>query len=140
VSLAFDIFKDKQAFRLGRARADDPGAEVQPVPSRPFTRAGGSGVRFCAISRIPSHTGEGEREIEEDDLTTAFYEKRRDRSRPPDARAVRALAADEAALRRRVQGALSGVRDEPEQEHVRLASRLWETRGLAALRELRTKN
>ena len=28
----------------------------------------------CATSRTRSNTGEGEREIEEDDLTTAFYE------------------------------------------------------------------
>ena len=28
----------------------------------------------CAISRTPRTRGEGEREIEEDDLTTAFYE------------------------------------------------------------------
>ena len=36
--------------------------------------AGGCVVRLCAISPHAENTGEGEREIEEDDLTTAFYE------------------------------------------------------------------
>jgi uncharacterized protein len=72
VSLAFDIFKDKQAFRLvGRAQTT-----LELKCSRclePFT----SPVEQDFDLRYQPHTvnaGEGEREIEEDDLTTAFYE------------------------------------------------------------------
>ena len=72
VSLAFDIFKDKQAFRLvGRVRTT-----LELKCSRclePFTAP----VDQEFDLRYQPHaqnTGEGEREIEEDDLTTAFYE------------------------------------------------------------------
>jgi len=73
VSLAFDIFKDKQAFRLaGRVQTT-----LELKCSRclePFTIP----VDQEFDLRYQPHTantGEGEREIEEDDLTTAFYEK-----------------------------------------------------------------
>src|SRR5260370_5187440 len=72
ISLAFDICKDKQQFRLvghvkttlglGCSRCLDP-----------FTLP----VDQTFDLRYQPHalnTGEGEREIEEDDLTTAFYE------------------------------------------------------------------
>src|SRR4051812_3003025 len=72
VSLAFDIFKDKQAFRLvGRVRTT-----LELPCSRclePFTLP----VDQTFDLRYQPHAqnaGEGEREIEEDDLTTAFYE------------------------------------------------------------------
>jgi uncharacterized protein len=72
VSLAFDIFKDKQAFRLtGRVKTT-----LELKCSRclePFTVP----VDQEFDLRYQPHTvnaGEGEREIEEDDLTTAFYE------------------------------------------------------------------
>ena len=72
VSLAFDIFKDKQAFRLvGRVQTT-----LELKCSRclePFTAP----VDQEFDLRYQPHTvhaGEGEREIEEDDLTTAFYE------------------------------------------------------------------
>src|SRR5438067_5409180 len=72
VSLAFDIFKDKQAFRLvGQVRTT-----LQLPCSRclePFELP----VDQTFYLRYQPHahnTGEGEREIEEDDLTTAFYE------------------------------------------------------------------
>jgi DUF177 domain-containing protein len=72
VSLAFDIFKDKQAFRLaGRVQTT-----LELKCSRclePFTAP----VDQTFDLRYQPHTvntGEGEREIEEDDLTTAFYE------------------------------------------------------------------
>ncbi len=72
VSLAFDIFKDKQAFRLvGRVRT-----VLELRCSRclePFTVA----VDQEFDLRYQPHaanSGEGEREIEEDDLTTAFYD------------------------------------------------------------------
>ena len=72
VSLAFDIFKDKAAFRLlGRV------ATTLEVPCGrcldPFTLP----VDAPFDLRYQPHTantGEGEREIEEDDLTTAFYD------------------------------------------------------------------
>ena len=73
VALAFDIFKDKQAFRLaGRMQTT-----LELKCSRclePFTVPVGQEFDL----RYQPHTadaGEGEREIEEDDLTTAFYEK-----------------------------------------------------------------
>jgi len=72
VSLAFDIFKDKQQFRLvGRVETT-----LELPCSRclePFTLP----VEQTFDLRYQPHAqnaGEGEREIEEDDLTTAFYE------------------------------------------------------------------
>ena len=72
VSLAFDVFKDKQQFRLaGRVKAT-----LELKCSRclePFAVP----VDQEFDLRYQPHavnTGEGEREIEEDDLTTAFYE------------------------------------------------------------------
>ena len=72
VSLTFDIFKDKQQFRLvGRVETT-----LELPCSRclePFTLP----VEQTFDLRYQPHAlnaGEGEREIEEDDLTTAFYE------------------------------------------------------------------
>jgi uncharacterized protein len=72
VSLEFDIEKDKQQFRLlGRVKT------VLELPCsrclEPFTIA----VDAPFDLRYHPHaenTGEGEREIEDDDLTTAFYD------------------------------------------------------------------
>ena len=72
VSLAFDIFKGNQQFRLaGRVQT------ILELPCsrclEPFTAP----VDQEFDLRYQPHTvnsGEGEREIEEDDLTTAFYE------------------------------------------------------------------
>jgi uncharacterized protein len=72
VSLAFDIFKNKQHFRLvGHVQT------TLELPCgrclEPFTTP----VDAPFDLRYQPHaenTGEGEREIEEDDLTTAFYE------------------------------------------------------------------
>ena len=72
VSLAFDIFKDKQQFRLvGRVQT------TLELPCgrclEPFTTP----VDQSFDLRYHPHalnTGEGEQEIEDDDLTTAFYE------------------------------------------------------------------
>src|SRR5207244_13028272 len=47
-----------------------------------------------------------------------------DRSRAVDARAVLFVAADEALVPRRLQGAVRGVRHEPESRDVRLQTRL----------------
>ena len=72
ITLAFDIFKDKQQFRLvGSVKTT-----LELPCSRclePFTLP----VDQTFDLRYQPHadnTGEGEREIEEDDLTTAFYE------------------------------------------------------------------
>lgn len=72
ITLAFNIFKDKQQFRLvGRVQTT-----LELPCSRclePFTAP----VDQTFDLRYQPHTintGEGEREIEEDDLTTAFYE------------------------------------------------------------------
>ena len=72
VTLAFDIFKDKAQFRLvGRVQT------VLELPCdrclEPFTLP----VDPTFDLRYQPHadnTGEGEREIEEDDLSTAFYD------------------------------------------------------------------
>jgi uncharacterized protein len=72
ISLAFDIFKDKEQFRLvGRVQT-----RLELACGRclePYTLP----VDQTFDLRYQPHaqnTGEGEREIEEDDLTTAFYE------------------------------------------------------------------
>ncbi|HKB11455.1 MAG TPA: DUF177 domain-containing protein [Vicinamibacterales bacterium] len=72
VSLAFDIFKDKEQFRL----VGDVKTTLELPCSRclePFTLevAQPFDLRYQPHAR---NTGEGEREIEDDDLTTAFYE------------------------------------------------------------------
>ena len=72
VSLAFDIFKDKETFRLV--------GDVKSVLELPCSRClesfrwpvdGQFDLRYQPHSH---NTGDDEREIEEDDLTTAFYE------------------------------------------------------------------
>ncbi len=72
VSLAFDIFKDNDQFHLVgsvRTTLEMPcGRCLEPFTmpiDQPFD------LRYQPHAR---NTGEGEREIEEDDLTTAFYE------------------------------------------------------------------
>jgi uncharacterized protein len=72
VELAFDIYKDKQQFRLI--------GTVKTTLELPCSRCLEPFVWPVEASfdlRYQPHahnTGEGEREIEEDDLTTAFYE------------------------------------------------------------------
>jgi len=72
VSLAFDIHKDQRQFRL----VGQVSTVLELICSRclePFTVP----VDAAFDLRYQPHTenaGEGEREIEEDDLTTAFYE------------------------------------------------------------------
>ena len=72
VHLAFDIHKDKDQFRLvGRVRTTlelTCGRCLEPFQmpiDAPFD------LRYHPRTQ---NTGEGEREVEEDDLTTAFYE------------------------------------------------------------------
>ena len=72
VALAFDIYKDKDQFRLaGRVRTT-----LELPCSRcvePFTLPVDSSFDLRFLPR--SHNvGEGEREVEEDDLSTSFYE------------------------------------------------------------------
>ena len=72
VNLTFDIHKDKDQFRL----AGSVKTTLELPCSRclePFTWPVDSSfdLRYQPHAR---NTGEGEREIEEDDLTTAFYE------------------------------------------------------------------
>jgi len=72
IALAFDIFKDKQQFRLvGRVQTTlelTCGRCLEPY-TLPVDQT------FDLRYQPHAHnTGEGEREIEEDDLTTAFYE------------------------------------------------------------------
>src|SRR5499427_1403451 len=72
VSLAFDIFKDKQQFRL----VGEVKTTLELACSR-CLEAFSMPVDQAFDLRYQPHahnTGEGEREIEEDDLTTAFYE------------------------------------------------------------------
>jgi DUF177 domain-containing protein len=72
IRLGFDIYKDNDLFRL----VGDTHTSVELECSRclePFLRAVDStfDLRYQPHAR---NTGEGEREVEEDDLTTAFYE------------------------------------------------------------------
>src|SRR3954453_6451001 len=72
VSLAFDIFKDKLQFRL----VGTVSTTLELSCGRclePFTWPvdGAFDLRYQPHA---VNTGEGEKEIEEDDLTTAFYE------------------------------------------------------------------
>ncbi len=72
VSLAFDIFKDKQQFRLvGGVQT------TLELPCgrclEPYTASVDQAFDLRYHPRT-LNTGEGERELEDDDLTTAFYE------------------------------------------------------------------
>jgi uncharacterized protein len=72
VSLTFDIFKDKRQFRLvGCVQTT-----LELTCGRclePFTTPVDASFDLRYHPHV-ENTGEGEREIEEDDLTTAFYE------------------------------------------------------------------
>jgi len=72
VSLAFDIFKDNDQFRLVgsvRTTLEMPCGRCLEPFTMPVDQS--FDLRYQPHAR---NTGEGEREIEEDDLTTAFYE------------------------------------------------------------------
>jgi uncharacterized protein len=72
IALAFDIFKDKQQFRLVgtvKTTLELPCSRCLEPYTLPVDQ------RFdLRYQPHAQNTGEGEREIEEDDLTTAFYE------------------------------------------------------------------
>jgi len=72
ISLAFDIFKDKQQFRLigtVKTTLELPCSRCLEPYTLPVDQ------RFdLRYQPHAQNTGDGEREIEEDDLTTAFYE------------------------------------------------------------------
>src|SRR5262249_30644312 len=72
VELKFDIYKDKDQFRL----AGTVKTTLELPCSRclePFTSLVDASFDLRYQPRT-TNTGDGEREIEEDDLTTAFYE------------------------------------------------------------------
>ena len=72
VSLGFDIFKDKQQFRLVggvRTTLELPCGRCLEPYTAPVDQA--FDLRYHPRTL---NTGEGERELEDDDLTTAFYE------------------------------------------------------------------
>jgi uncharacterized protein len=72
VRLAFDIYKDKDQFRLVgtvRTRLELPCSRCLEPFSWPVDAE--FDLRYQPHTQ---NTGEGEREVEEDDLTTAFYE------------------------------------------------------------------
>ena len=72
VSLAFDIFKDKQQFRLVggvQTTLELPCGRCLEPYTAPVDQA--FDLRYHPRTL---NTGEGERELEDDDLTTAFYE------------------------------------------------------------------
>jgi uncharacterized protein len=72
VALAFDIFKDKQQFRL----AGTVKTTLELPCSRCLERFSWPVDAEFDLRYQPHalNTGEGEREIEDDDLTTAFYD------------------------------------------------------------------
>src|SRR5438094_6454454 len=72
VALAFDIYKDKQQFRL----AGSVKTTLELPCSRclePFTLPVDSDFDL-RYRPLVEHTGDGEREIQEEDLTDAFYQ------------------------------------------------------------------
>ena len=72
MSLAFDIFKDNDQFHLVgsvRTTLEMPCGRCLEPFTMPIDQA--FDLRYQPHAR---NTGEGEREIEDDDLTTAFYE------------------------------------------------------------------
>jgi uncharacterized protein len=72
VALAFDIFKDNEQFHLVgsvRTTLEMPCGRCLEAFIMPVDQA--FDLRYQPHAK---NTGEGEREIEEDDLTTAFYE------------------------------------------------------------------
>ena len=72
VALAFDIFKDKDQFRLVGTVKTTLGLPCSRCLD-PLTWPVDAAFDLRYHPHVPN-TGEGEREIEEDDLTTAFYE------------------------------------------------------------------
>ena len=138
VSLAFDIFKDKEQFQPASARVR---TTLELPCSRclePFTLPVDADFDLRYQPHAPN-TGEGEREIEEDDLTTAFYEN--------DEIDLGQLMREQFYLalpmkplcRRRLPGAVPGLRHEPEPRHVRLQARLGRSAACAALKTLKTR-
>lgn len=72
VSLAFDIYKDKDQFRLvGRVQTTLELMCSRCLESFTWPIDSSWDLRYQPHA---ANTGEGEREVEEDDLTTAFYE------------------------------------------------------------------
>src|SRR5262245_9064602 len=72
VTLAFDIHKDKQQFQLvGRVQTNLELPCSRCLEGFEWPIDASFDLRYQPHSE---NTGEGEREIEEDDLTTAFYE------------------------------------------------------------------
>jgi uncharacterized protein len=72
VSLAFDIYKSNERFRLaGRVDTTLELPCSRCLESMPLPVSAAFELRYQPHT---DNTGEGEREIEEDDLTTAFYE------------------------------------------------------------------
>src|SRR6266545_4435269 len=72
VALAFDIFKDKDHFRLvGGVKTTLEMPCSRCLESFTLPVDADFDLRYQPHT---SNTGEGEREIEDDDLTTAFYE------------------------------------------------------------------
>jgi uncharacterized protein len=72
VSLRFDIYKDKQHFRLvGRVETTLELTCSRCLDPFPWPVEGSFDLRYQPLT---ANSGEGEREIQEDDLTTAFYE------------------------------------------------------------------
>jgi uncharacterized protein len=72
VDLAFDIFKDKDQFRLvGRVQTTLELTCSRCLDPFPLAVDASFDLRYQPHAQ---NTGEGEREVEADDLTTAFYE------------------------------------------------------------------
>ena len=137
VSLAFDVFKDKQAFRLaGRVLTT-----LELKCSRclePFTVP----VDHEFDLRYQPHTatsGDSEKEIEEDDLTTAFYEKEEiDLGQLMHEQFVLSLPMK--PLCSDACGGLCPICGTNLNKGTCECKPVWEDPRLAALRELRTKN
>jgi uncharacterized protein len=137
VELAFDIFKDKDQFRLAgtvRTTLELPCSRCLEPFALPVD--GSFDLRYQPHSE---NTGEGEREVEEDDLTTAFY----DNDEIDLGQLMREqfyLALPMKPLCREDCKGLCPVCGTNLNAGACNCDRKWEDPRLAALKELRTKN
>ena len=137
VSLGFDITKDKEQFHLVGAVK----TTLELSCSRcleTFTCPVDAAFDLRYQPRT-ENAGEGEREIEEDDLSTAFYENEEIDLGAVDAGAVLPVGADEAALPGRLPRAVPGCGTNLNRGTCD-CKREWEDPRLAALKEFRTKH
>ena len=123
VTLSFDVDRQEPGrYRVAGHRDGRDRADLQPC-LEPFTLPIASDFDLRYVPRT-ENVGEGEREVEEDDLATAFYDDEQIDLGASDHGAVPARAADEAAVHGGLQRSVPAVRNESEHRLVRLQPEL----------------